>query len=169
MTYLALDTARRAKGGEQVRTRICSTYVLRTPDGQAGDAPPLTWTALVAGHMAAPAIEACMVDLSTLACLLLLASLIVVLVAARAVCAIVCVRGGGSRLVRIGVSRIVQVGRHCRIAKDESGTLGATKGGHCQRKKVKVYHKMRRVSKLGLIPPNAYVPRTAYLSLSAKK
>lgn len=32
MTYLALDAARRAKGGEQVRTRVCSTYVLGTQD-----------------------------------------------------------------------------------------------------------------------------------------
>lgn len=82
---------------------ICFTGLGRT----AGDAPPLTWTALVAGHMAASAVETCVVDLSTLPRLLLLASLLVVLIAARALYAVVWMRGGGSRLVRIGVGRIV--------------------------------------------------------------
>lgn len=96
-----------------------------------------------------------MVDLSTLSRLLLLASLIVVLVAVRAVCAIVVVRGGGSILARIGVSRIVQVGRHCRMSRgpSEPRRVVTARG-----KKVKVYHKMRRASKLGHIPPKRLCP-----------
>ena len=67
-----------------------------------------------------------MVDLSTLACLLLLASLLIVLIAARAVCAIVCIRGGGSRLVCIGVGRIVRKARH----GTKSGVVGGTRQSH---------------------------------------
>lgn len=79
-------------------------------DESRGDAPTLTWTTFVAGHMAPSAVQTCVVDLSPLACFLLLAALLVVLVASSTVWVVVRSRGGRSRfrrMVGIGVSRIV--------------------------------------------------------------
>lgn len=89
--------------------------------GLAG-APSLAGPPLVAGHMAASAVEAGVVDLAPLALLLLLCRVLIVVV--RGVGVGVEVRGrragvGGG--MGIGVSRIVCIRRHGR---NESGTLG---------------------------------------------
>lgn len=87
---------------------------LQVRSRKGGDIPSLTWAALIACHMTSPAVEAGVVDLSSLALLLLLPTFVFVVVASSSVW-----DDGGARSrtrirrgVGIGVGRIVDVRGH---------------------------------------------------------
>ena len=96
------------------------------------NAPSLTWATLVTSHMAPPAVQACMVDLSPLSLFLLLSTVVFVVVASSSVWG-VGTAGSRTRIRRgVGVSRIVYVRGHWLSG---SGTLGASMGS-CRRESV---------------------------------